>query len=101
PHRDPTSRLFPYTTLFRSTTRCSYQRLLEVRDGYVAPGRGQEGAGVVIGQQVEPTDTDRGEAGRDSPQPSPDLDRHPITDHTGRDRKSTRLNSSHVKTSYA
>src|SRR2546430_17637644 len=69
--RPPRSTLFPYTTLFRS--RC---------------------AGVVVG------DPKRASAGR--PSESGAAARAPLFDPgRGRDRKSTRLNSSHSQISYA
>src|SRR5690625_6693806 len=74
-HRPPTSTLFPYTTLFRSVL---YRWALA--DGCAASGSGD--------CHIYRTDT--------------------IWDHLGqlahpgdRDRKSTRLNSSHVANSYA
>src|SRR5690349_22479845 len=79
--RTPRSTLFPYTTLFRS----GVQRLVaERRPAQVAE---EDGVG---------SPEDRGE--RDV--------RHEVaepgeSDEPGRDRKSTRLNSSHVEISYA
>src|SRR5436309_11781003 len=71
--RPPRSTLFPYTTLFRSADSCLRQH---------------------------PTGTDdrahHGGGGRCHTLPVPVLDRPPPPD-----RKSTRLNSSHVKISYA
>src|SRR5207249_7195646 len=93
--RPPTSPLFPYTTLFRSAA-------LEGRVRLRVPGarRRLPGARERIRTAVRfPTHRDGpradvscaggGEGGRDRRQ----LD--------GRDRKSTRLNSSHVSISYA
>src|SRR3989442_8609363 len=75
--RPPRSTLFPYTTLFRS--RCEVTRaLVAVRKltGRVAPSS-------------KFADAD-----------GPAL-RHALDDAERRDRKSTRLNSSHVRISYA
>src|SRR3989442_10548044 len=79
--RPPRSTLFPYTTLFRSTrTR-----------------------GLVVRQRRPGAQGDdhpaRGRRARDD---LPAADRGPLPhDASGADRKSTRLNSSHVRISYA
>src|SRR2546426_7608476 len=71
--RPPRSTLFPYTTLFRSRTReCAAK-----------PG------GAAVGEPA-------GEWARRWPRPPP-----PDVAADGRDRKSTRLNSSHLVISYA
>src|SRR5690554_7661460 len=71
--RPPRSTLFPYTTLFRSPCllQCSCVNLL----------------------------TKRLEAKADSTRPVTDT--HRLAQEATRDRKSTRLNSSHVRISYA
>src|SRR2546430_7516125 len=77
--RPPRSTLFPYTTLFRSAAA----------DGAAAGQAGQ----AVAGDDDRPGggDRDRGAApGRDAAAPA-----------DARDRKSTRLNSSHSQISYA
>src|SRR5690349_23456002 len=82
-HRPPRSTLFPYTTLFRSRLTRSpdqFDRLRTLRSHGVTVSR--------IGTSVRGEDR-AGEARRDS---SPTLPP---------DRKSTRLNSSHVEISYA
>src|SRR5256885_5541372 len=73
--RPPRSTLFPYTTLFRSVTRieASHGRQAIFAKGTIAPG---DMVGVPAGNQ--------------------DMRRS-----AGRDRKSTRLNSSHLVISYA
>src|SRR5438105_6565074 len=72
--RPPRPTLFPYTTLFRSTVP-DVDRL--------ASGRGQNLAELLVGDR-------------------PDERRaHPVGRSGGRDRKSTRLNSSHEWISYA
>src|SRR5690606_42123531 len=83
--RPPTSSLFPYTTLFRSqkTTRCHSVRscfwpLRSIHDSVVAIRKDKMGF---------PSAENRS-SGSAPRRPS-------------RDRKSTRLNSSHVKISYA
>src|SRR5690349_23926431 len=80
--RPPRSTLFPYTTLFRSRR----DRLLAERRGrrHQPPGRLEPRArGALL-------DRRRADAG-DRPRPP----------HRPGDRKSTRLNSSHVEISYA
>src|SRR5436853_4718279 len=75
--RPPTSTLFPYTTLFRS-------RPAARQVAGPAPRQAEPGGG----------------GGR--PPLSPSLaDRTKFISDAGRDRKSTRLNSSHLGTSYA
>src|SRR5690349_23409897 len=75
--RPPRSTLFPYTTLFRS---------LELGHGVLVADLGEQRREVadVLLEQVE----DRGD---------PAL----AEEHARTDRKSTRLNSSHVEISYA
>src|SRR5690349_22647695 len=72
--RPPRSTLFPYTTLFRS-------RASQIRSGRTRRGRRTRSGG--------------GRASRASRRSTPPLPPRP------RDRKSTRLNSSHVEISYA
>src|SRR5256885_13072627 len=75
--RPPRSTLFPYTTLFRSEK-------MSVRTG--ANGAANSGCGRRGGYEFVPRNL-RG-------------DSHPAT-FSGLDRKSTRLNSSHLVISYA
>src|SRR2546427_4005574 len=82
--RPPRSTLFPYTTLFRSQ-RPGFRDLVEHR--FVLGGIGDDADAVVIlGRRADhrgPSDVD-------------------LLDRLGqRDRKSTRLNSSHSQISYA
>src|SRR3712207_7270531 len=77
--RPPRSTLFPYTTLFRSTPTLASDA---TREGAVLYGR--RGA-------LRPDRSHRRGAGG----------RAAGTDDAGRDRKSTRLNSSHANISYA
>src|SRR2546430_10416250 len=90
--RPPRSTLFPYTTLFRSITG-------RIRDG--APdhagrclGLRREGGGPAR-QHERRADQETGEAREEAD--SARHDREPPE----RDRKSTRLNSSHSQISYA
>src|SRR3712207_7534516 len=78
--RPPRSTLFPYTTLFRSNAadlQSKPERLVEVEWGN-APG-----SMFLVAIQVEA------------------LDRHRLLSDVTKDRKSTRLNSSHANISYA
>src|SRR3712207_7533853 len=83
--RPPRSTLFPYTTLFRSSqgsTRRAYGR------GRTSKCRGR------LDERMQPSER----ALRERPAPADD----PAAGHDdGRDRKSTRLNSSHANISYA
>src|SRR3712207_7235400 len=94
--RPPRSPLFPYPTLFRSETAVA-------RDGtplrtlhWPAQGRVRAVALIVHGLGEH--------AGRyddvAEPLAAAGIDVHGY-DHRGKDRKSTRLNSSHANTSYA
>src|SRR5690625_7207687 len=82
----PSSSPFPYTTLFRSL------------------------AGRLLATGAEPALTQLGAGGQPGRGHAPGPGRHPIADpgrvvektgQRGPDRKSTRLNSSHVASSYA
>src|SRR3712207_8134326 len=76
--RPPRSTLFPYTTLFRS--------LVDVGRDELPADPVREPPGFVIAEDVlRPVDQVRG----------------PVRRVVGRDRKSTRLNSSHANISYA
>src|SRR5437773_7899904 len=77
----PTSTLFPYTTLFRSQTGPGYSRREHRRGAHPGPQRPATGAKVHARQVPR--------LGPDAARPGP------------RDRKSTRLNSSHITISYA
>src|SRR5690349_23887996 len=92
--RPPRSTLFPYTTLFRSVGEDGLGRRGRRRGQGRQPGLGRDGVPELAADVVEAgEDAQRvlvlGEVGRD-------------VVHNGlRDRKSTRLNSSHVEISYA
>src|SRR5690606_41834583 len=93
--RAPSSTLFPYTTLFRSGPRLAESEVAAARQAAVdvAAEQHQRHFGVVrrpVGDDAAPV------VGRVV------VDDHDLERHTlGGDRKSTRLNSSHVKISYA
>src|SRR3712207_7802720 len=87
--RPPRSTLFPYTTLFRS--RGQRQHVDPVRPVQHVPGI-ERRAGAVLpgfGAQVDPAVADHAAAVAEAPPGA------------HRDRKSTRLNSSHANISYA
>src|SRR3712207_8815360 len=87
--RPPRSTLFPSTTLFLSPP----------------PGAGGEGDRPGVG--VVPAAPQHAAAGRDLPHPHDPVvvgggdEGVPVREPDGRDRKSTRLNSSHANISYA
>src|SRR5690349_23479590 len=92
--RPPTSTLFPYTTLFRSDRH----RIPASGDRAELPDRG--GMGNTGGRRAR-----RAVGTRDWRRPAsvgaPRVRELPAAQHVGTDRKSTRLNSSHVEISYA
>src|SRR5438045_7188343 len=75
----PPSTLFPYTTLFRSTGAKD-----EVRRPLVEDLRARDVAGHQVGCELDPREAEQGR----------------LRERAG-DRKSTRLNSSHLGISYA
>src|SRR3712207_6849583 len=81
--RPPRSTLFPYTTLFRSVEHRDVELLAQARLDLEAARR------------RDVLEVDPGEPGRDRPDDGDDLV------DVLRDRKSTRLNSSHANISYA
>src|SRR5690606_40704603 len=89
--RPPRSTLFPYTTLFRS--------------GGARGGRHQRGYGEEVGEKADagaPRPGGRaGAAAGESGGLAVTQQEGKKRRGSGRDRKSTRLNSSHVKISYA
>src|SRR3712207_7472396 len=79
--RPPRSTLFPYTTLFRSLVRRDHARSSVLRAqaaAYRTLARGRRASGTLAGVDVTAPHA-----------------------HRTRDRKSTRLNSSHANISYA
>src|SRR5256885_3563343 len=90
--RPPRSTLFPYTTLFRSLSALDAGRGLHVRLGPNLPR--DRGA-------ADPTATVAGAPARQSPGRHGGAVRGRVLPRGGIDRKSTRLNSSHLVISYA
>src|SRR5690606_41533625 len=81
----PRSTLFPYTTLFRSTLPADFTKLeanKQIIENFNTYGRDPDGAFTIPAYAAVQILTQSIEA-------------------VGEDRKSTRLNSSHVKISYA
>src|SRR5690606_40195303 len=77
----PRAPLFPYTTLFRSAQQRGQHEEQHTGDEHAPPAEDVPGPSA---EQEEPAEGERIGA-----------------DHPRQDRKSTRLNSSHVKISYA
>src|SRR5256885_10002127 len=84
--RPPRSTLFPYTTLFRSVIPCFHDRC--------APCRLNHDHSRTLGILLEPAELFHFVEGL------PHRD-HAHSTAAGKDRKSTRLNSSHLVISYA
>src|SRR5256885_11193355 len=82
--RPPRSTLFPYTTLFRSLLEhhspLLFSRWTDHEDGPPAPAEGREESQQLFPRKILPVEQ---------------------LHSAGRDRKSTRLNSSHLVISYA
>src|SRR5207249_8424538 len=97
--RAPCSPLFPYTTLFRSELALS--GLLQQRLRLFDVLHGLRDRGVVEGQPLPHEVVSHGAEAADRARDH----RRPVDDQLHRladtDRKSTRLNSSHVSISYA
>src|SRR5690349_23156632 len=85
--RPPSSTLFPYTTLFRSM----HEGLCRSRRRQCNDEDEDEQGGVAWGDHYWLTDKPNGKTRW----------RWPAESRSGLDRKSTRLNSSHVEISYA
>src|SRR3712207_7787259 len=83
--RPPRSTLFPYTTLFRSRRAGGHAHVRSVHGPVRAPAPARLGAHHAGHLRLR-------DAGRG---------RRPLPAGPGRDRKSTRLNSSHANISYA
>src|SRR3712207_9036883 len=98
--RPPRSTLFPYTTLFRSERLPEAQRPV----GHGQLGRDLEPACLQVNKQLAPALCALAHADLEADQFLAALRRGPNDDQHafgGRDRKSTRLNSSHANISYA
>src|SRR3989442_2940915 len=80
--RPPRSTLFPYTTLFRSTSAVAHRKPFQLMNSSFSA-------------------EDRTTRGRSPPVIHKRPNRPLYTRRSIRDRKSTRLNSSHVRISYA
>src|SRR5690606_40376243 len=97
--RPPRSTLSPYTTLFRSrlvlTVAANYGGQWDIKQAFSRWANEHLAAGGVP-SAVGPSDIDLAPYLSMAYAPNPDF-----VIRTGGDRKSTRLNSSHVKTSYA
>src|SRR5690606_41172918 len=98
--REPGAPLLPYTTLFRSRPEVA-----EVADSFAGAIDRFAGNRPLELHHLE-RETGRGGAqiGEDADRLVPGLAQHPVAmvlTNSGLDRKSTRLNSSHVKISYA
>src|SRR5690606_41962297 len=90
--RPPRSPLFPYTTLFRSDNIIRSMPLVASAAGQLYPGLGVEALRVAQGASgllLRSSDASGESRGA------------PLALMSVKDRKSTRLNSSHVKISYA
>src|SRR5207249_8514815 len=101
PHPPLPPALFPYTTLFRSHRRPTTHQLAAA-EGRVATGDRDEPAVVAREHERAAHDLDRRGALVVADQGLRGRERERVGGTGGReDRKSTRLNSSHVSTSYA
>src|SRR5207249_11965857 len=97
----PRSPLFPYTTLFRSAdgvlhAHAAFEHVLGVLD--LAAARALE---VALEQRLQLDDEGELLAFREPLAHEVPAHAHPLPDRRSQDRKSTRLNSSHVSISYA
>src|SRR2546430_11216268 len=96
--RPPRSTLFPYTTLFRSDLGRAWRLLSEVH---------QEALGLAVFEDLNAPQAAAVLAISPvafrilSTNPAAARQQHPTSTIAGRDRKSTRLNSSHSQISYA
>src|SRR3712207_7325329 len=95
--RPPRSTLFPYTTLFRSSR---VQLPAPVRDSLVASTAGNPLALLELPAALSPSQLAGREALPERLPVSADVEQV-FLDRVRRDRKSTRLNSSHANISYA
>src|SRR5258708_28622947 len=93
--RPPRSTLFPYTTLFRSTSLRSQDVVFDEHDRDELLATADESLDRLVRLVENLLDMSRLQAG------ALGLNPQPIRFSTRRDRKSTRLNSSHQIISYA
>src|SRR5690606_39484182 len=99
--RPPRATLFPYTTLFRSLVdRFVAQRRQSVdREGVAEHGGIAGQLAIIVRKPIEASGDDRLDRCRDIQFDGVSV-RHAVAAFAQADRKSTRLNSSHVKISY-
>src|SRR5690606_39711017 len=100
-HPPPTCTLFPYTTLFRSRETHLFLKQRVGADDHgrtVGDALQSAGAGLAFKLAGQP-----GDFNAERLQPFAEIDKVLFGENFGgcQDRKSTRLNSSHVKISYA
>src|SRR5204863_5775482 len=98
--RPPTSTLFPYTTLFRSRQRAEVRRARR-RDADRTTTRGRERGVGAHAQSIGRVVRQRDPRTREARSVGDRLARAGVVRDRARERKSTRLNSSHVENSYA
>src|SRR3712207_7691288 len=96
--RPPVSTLFPYTTLFRAANHCNGGRVQSGRAGEQAFGLWVGPRGLSRLARLTPRRVACAFVCSFSPPPS---QLSPLVPRPRRDRKSTRLNSSHANISYA
>src|SRR5256885_7418600 len=94
--RPPRSTLFPYTTLSRSA-----ERRQRAGRGELRPKRLPADAGGLHKQCAERDQHDQPEISEREPQRQAEARQHALLPPYRQDRKSTRLNSSHLVISYA
>src|SRR5690554_7559742 len=94
----PHSTLFPYTTLFRSNVRQGFEmlvlRMLAFRPVSQAPADLDLTSSLQKKKLIEQPTAELNTKAEVADEPN-------VEDETAQDRKSTRLNSSHVRISYA
>src|SRR3712207_9218372 len=98
--RPPRSTLFPYTTLFRSLTD-SKLKAYELGNKVEQEEQVREEMGRLsdyFAENTEPSDAERSETAASAAKIENSMQRY---EENNRDRKSTRLNSSHANISYA
>src|SRR5207302_6773214 len=98
--RSPNSTLFPYTTLFRSVVARQFDEQRPRRVGNVRARRDDRAdTGSIVGRPAARTMRINGRSRPAGDEVRPEV--AALIADKDSDRKSTRLNSSHVKISYA
>src|SRR5690606_41710611 len=97
----PSPTRFPYTTLFRSARLQTLGAELPVASVVVGDPGGEDGGGLALHPGERDPDAGGGDTRRGVQDVGGDVGGHASSFSSRRDRKSTRLNSSHVKISYA